>query len=185
MSNIKLPKFATLVKLGSIGLLLHCPFVVADPVVHGDTPVDVCDSLRLADRCKPAAGSVEDNGRQVTIEAKRVEVTRTIDLPPQQMQGRSDVCDARFSVSYFQADSQIKVDTQVQNETCGASHGDYALRIRTTNQSGESVTRSFSETWSRIDNVDVQAKKHYPMEGGKKLLWVRVHSNRKTGCTCD
>ena len=97
----------------------------------------------------------------------------------------SGECEGHFAISYFQAGDQINVDTEIKNDTCAASHGEYLLRVRTIDATGVSITRSFPESWSRQQEGIVRVTKSYSMDGGQSLVWVRVNSQRKTACRCD
>lgn len=178
-------KTSSLAAALSIGLLLQLPPVIADPMADGDIPVNLCDSFRLPGRCIPAPLSAEDNMREAKIEQKGIEITRKLTLGPQPVHANPSACEARFEIQYFQADDRIKVDTEVTNETCQASRGEFSLRIRTVDPSGAVATRSFPESWLRHGTGTVQMTKYYPMGGGQNLVWVRIDSSRKTGCTCD
>jgi len=169
----------------SISMLFHVGLAIADPIADGNIPVDVCDSLRLAGKCKPSPLSTESNMREQKIRGRKMEIKRKIALPAQPMPVGIDACEAHFDISYAQMNDKVKVETSVRNDTCAASHGDFSLRIRTLAQTGKTLTRSFSESWSRPDKEGVLLTKYYPMGSSRDLIWVRVNSNRKTACACD
>ena len=179
---MKLFDFTTVIL---VGVLMQSQFSYANPLEDGDIPVDLCDSIRLKGKCKPAPISAEDNMRTESIEKGQIQFTRKIALPTQTSPRTSAFCEAYFEISYFQADDQIRVNTEIKNDTCAASYGDYSLRVRTIDRSGESLTRTFFESWTRQEEGTVRITKNYPMEGDQSLVWVRVNSNRKTACSCE
>ena len=157
----------------------------ADPLADGDIPVDLCDSLRIAGKCRPAPLSAEDNMLEKKIPGKKMEIKRKLTLPAQTQKLGAAQCEAHFNTSYLQMNDQVKVETTVKNDTCGASHGVFSIRLRTLGPTGEPLTQSFSEAWSRHNKETALVTSYYPMGSSTDLIWVRVHSNRKTACTCE
>jgi len=165
-------------------LLLFPNEVLADPVFDSGVPVDQCELAHIKGTCRPAPLSPEDNmAKGVITTGGKVQVKRTLTLPTQMLEAPGG-CEASFKVDYFQAYDKVKVDTEVQHEGCVASFGEYELRVRTVDDDGETLTRTYSEPWSRAQPGKVTITKHYPMDGDDRLIWVRVKSNRKIGCTC-
>lgn len=169
----------------SIGFLFQPLLGIADPIANGGIPVDVCDLGHVKDKCRSVPLSVEDNMAVTKIPIGKVQFNRKYTLPAQPVHVVAGACEGHFAISYFQAGDQVKVDTEIKNDTCAASHGEFLLRIRTIDAVGESSTRSFSESWSRQEEGNVRVAKSYPMGGGQSLVWVRVNSQRKTACACD
>ena len=167
------------------GLCLHVGVIAADPLVHGEVPVDVCDSLRLPGKCKPAPLSTKDNMRKDKIPAKTLEFKKKMTLPPQEIKTTSGICEAHYRITYAQMNEQVKVETSIENKSCAASHGEYSLRIRTLSETGEAITRSFDSSWSRPDDQNVVLTNLYPMGNSRDLIWVKVRSRPKTSCFCD
>jgi hypothetical protein len=165
--------------------LFHFGLASAGSLADGDTPVDNCDSLRLPGRCTPAPLSAEHNMPKVKIPGRKMEITRKLTLPAQPTNVGTSNCEAHFNTSYLQMNDQVKVVTTVKNEICGASHGVFTLRLRTLTETGETLTRSFSESWMRRNEEAALVTTYYPMQGSTDLIWVRVGSSRKTACLCN
>lgn len=157
---------------------------VADPLSNGDIPVDNCELAHVRGTCKPAPLSAEDNMQEKRITMGEIQFKRKLTLPEQELKYADGTCEAHFAISYFQAGEAIKVDTEVTNESCEASGGEYELRVRAVDGSGDSLTRSFSEVWSRTESEAVKLQSSYPMLDAERLVWVRVKSNAKTACQC-
>ncbi len=169
---------ATLVTVGWLGVPGS---VVADPAIG--LPVSVCDSLRLKDKCRTGPLSVEDGMPEKSIRVEGVKIDRTVPLG--QMKFGVDACEVEFEVSYAQMNDRVKVETNIANASCPASHGEFALRIRTKTASGEVRDRTFPQTWARADGADVVATQFFPMEDATDLVSVRVRSRANTACVCD
>ncbi len=166
-------------------LVAGVPFAAfANPLQDGDVPVDYCSSLRLPGNCKPAPLSAEDNAREATLSGNQLEFKRKLKLPAQAVVNADNACEAEISISYAQRNDKVKVESEIRNDTCAASHGEYVVRMHTLNMQGESKTTAFPAQWSRLDAAPLHRTNYYPMGDGKDLLWVRVKSNRKTRCFC-
>jgi len=157
----------------------------ASPLDDGSIEVNRCDSLRLEDSCEPEPLSAGSQAREKRIKGNRVEVKRKLVLSTQGDDDAENQCLANFEMSYHQVNEEVSVETEVRNDDCVASHGAFAVRIRTIDQSGEPVTQSFTENWSRDDEKTVQLRKRYPIPGAQRLVWARVKANAKTACRCD
>ena len=92
-------------------------------------------------------------------------------------------CEADIDVSYMQMNDRIRVDTKINTGKCAAAAGEYELLVRTYEQ-GESITRSFPQSWQRDNDQPVEFSEYYPMAGANKLGWVRVKSDVVVACVC-
>jgi len=140
------------------GLCMHVGLIVADPLVHGEVPVDVCDSIRLPDKCRAAPLSTEGNLREEQIPGKTLVFKKRMTLPAQELKNETGTCEAHYRISYAQMNDRVKVETSIENKSCAASHGQYSLRIRSILETGETVTRSFDNSWSRQDDQSEERK---------------------------
>ena len=160
------------------------PKALADPTFSSGSPVDNCSASMVKRNCKPAGGSSEENMIEGRVLPKReMVIKRSLTLLPPERP--SDACDAEFSISYAQMNDKVKVDTQIKNATCAASSGEYALRVRTRDATGEVATHTYEENWSRVDDKDVTTTHTYPLDGAPDLLWVRVNAKRSSSCLCS
>lgn len=95
----------------------------------------------------------------------------------------ADACNVDASISYIHVGSDVKVDTRIDNEVCAASHGNYTVRIKTV-RNGEDHVQSFTESWQRNNDSPVRITKFYEIQDDADLSWVRIRTDRETGCLC-
>ena len=157
----------------------------ANPLDEGSIPVNECSSLRFEDQCAAAPLSAEDNMEENSIALPELSVTRRLALPPQESAALRGLCEGEFSIAYFQAGDEVRVETEIANDTCGASHGAYAIKIRTVGDDGRTATRSFPESWARRGSEMVQQKLSYPIALHERLVWVRIDADPHKACRCE
>ena len=145
-------------------------------------------SLRAAENVEPVKEL--DKFKDVLFDTKKkgklrrgLEIDRTISVPAPQLEQPD--CQPELSISYQQMNDRVRVDTTVVNRQCGASSGEYTIRVRSRAETGEIHTRDFPERWSRTDAEDFQTTAFYSMEGDLNLLWARVMASRTDLCSCD
>ena len=158
------------------------PVVASD---FGDVSANNCTSMRIPGKCQPAPLSPESMQKERSILGTDLEIKKTLVLPPQQFPGAANLCLVSYSMSYDQRNDSIRATTTVANPTCGKSHGEFEIRIRTMGEQAQPVTRSLIERWSRSDDKDLKIDGNYPMAGATDLVWVRVRSKQRTACVCD
>ena len=90
-------------------------------------------------------------------------------------------CNAELHLEYFQKGTDAHVKTTLKNEECGASSGNYTLRVRYTDAKGEMDLVEFEETWNRDDDAMVISEKEYFV--GDDIDIVRVNT-RRLSCSC-
>jgi hypothetical protein len=90
-------------------------------------------------------------------------------------------CKADLHIEYFQRGTDAHVKTMLSNDECGASSGDYTIRIRYKDAQGELGLVEYDETWSRDDDVTVTNEKEYFV--GDDIDLVRVNT-RRLSCSC-
>lgn len=123
------------------------------------------------DASTPTEQSSEDKSEGKKFE-KRVRVTQGYNAKG---------CEADLRIEYFQKGSDAHVETMLVNEACGASSGDYTVRIRYKDAQGEINRLEFEETWDRDDDADVTSEKDYFV--GDDIDIVRVNT-RGLSCNC-
>lgn len=90
-------------------------------------------------------------------------------------------CKANLHIEYFQKGTDAHVKTMLSNEECGASSGDYTIRIRYKDAQGELGLVEYEEAWTRDDDVTVTNEKEYFV--GDDIDLVRVNT-RRLSCSC-
>ena len=101
---------------------------------------------------------------------------------PIKLEYNTDACKADLRLEYFQKGADAHVKSTLSNEECGASSGDYTVRVQYKDSEGESQQVEFEEIWMRSDDADVISEKDYPV--GDNIDIVRVKS-RKLSCRCE
>jgi hypothetical protein len=91
-------------------------------------------------------------------------------------------CEATTLTEYQQRNNVARVNGTVSLAACPAgTSGTFTLVARVRDESGESRTIEFPETWQRADTEDHQFASDYPIGDGVELMSVRV---RNLKCTC-
>ena len=90
-------------------------------------------------------------------------------------------CEAVLSLVYDQRNTTAHVEGTIENTTCAASSGDYALGITVKDAKDELQTLEFTEKWQRNDDKTISFKKLYPI--GENVDLRRV-TPRKVRCVC-
>jgi hypothetical protein len=90
-------------------------------------------------------------------------------------------CLAVLSLVYEQRNTMAQVEGTIENTTCAASSGDYALGITVKDAKDELQTLEFSEKWQRSDNKTITFKDTYPI--GENVDLRRI-TPRKVHCVC-
>jgi hypothetical protein len=101
---------------------------------------------------------------------------------PIKLEYNSDACKADLRLEYFQKGANAHVKSTLSNEGCGASSGDYTVRVQYKDSEGESQLVEFEETWMRSGDADVVSEKDYLV--GDDMDIVRVKS-KKLSCRCE
>ena len=90
-------------------------------------------------------------------------------------------CEAVLSLTYDQRNTNAQVEGTIENPTCAASSGDFALGITVKDAKDELQTLEFTEKWQRSDDKPISFKKLYPI--GENVDLRRV-TPRKVHCVC-
>lgn len=168
-----LPEFGVR-RLKNVWLLPVIAIVITSFAVH--VPGDPVPSPEFDGRAKKQVSKSDEPGTIST------EITVRYQLKsPTADAANAARCKANVEISYVQMNARIRVDTAISNHDCAASHGGYQLQIRTKDSDGASAMRSFSETWTRDDDADLNSEKFYDMAGHVELVWARVN---RVSCTC-
>lgn len=125
-----------------------------------------------------ASGEASRELRPLVRPGKVVHRQVIIKLPAQEY-GNS--CKARVELRYAQSGEQADVRAQISNEDCAASTGNYELRLRITDASGERHTLKFSEDWSRDDALLIETDRSYEIGDDVDLVSARLTS---ASCQC-
>ncbi len=100
---------------------------------------------------------------------------------PVVLEYNSDACEADLHLEYFQTGPDAHVKTKLINETCGASSGNYTIRIRFKDAKGNMDLVEFEEAWNRDDDATLTSEKNYFV--GEDIDITRVNS-RRLSCSC-
>ena len=141
-----------------------------------------CTASALKKNCKLPVTTPRDEARERAIKLKPIQLERKLKLPGQELLTEQH-CQAEFEVSFMQMNDRIRVDTLIDHDQCGASGGEYTLRVRTYKQ-GESITRTMTEQWQRSAAEALELTTYYPMEGANTVGWVRVKTDPLVACLC-
>lgn len=93
----------------------------------------------------------------------------------------ADACQANIVIEYLQFDTRAQVDSIIQNLDCGASSGEYTVRLRIRDGNDAIKTLERIETWARDGNEPVEAQNSYDI--GSDVYLIKV-STAKLSCTC-
>ena len=91
-------------------------------------------------------------------------------------------CEAQLQFSYIQKNTVAEVDSTLNNPDCGASGGDYTIRVRFRDENNELQSLEYPETWRREDDQPIEQRKEYFIGENVDLVSVR---SRKLQCKCD
>jgi len=101
---------------------------------------------------------------------------------PVAMEFNTGACKADLHLKYFQKGTDAHVETTLRNEECGASSGNYTVRVQYRDATGGSKLVEFDETWKRNDASDVTSEKDYFV--GDDVDIMRIKSSNLS-CRCD
>ncbi len=140
----------------------------------------------FASHCSLAQGHYEANPTQ-TIEIERsseykAEGKEFKKVVPVTLEYNTSACKADLSLEYFQKGANAHVKATLSNEQCGASSGNYTVRVQYKEAGGGTKLLEFDETWQRDDNSDVTSEKDYFI--GDDIDIRRIKS-RNLSCRCD
>jgi len=91
-------------------------------------------------------------------------------------------CEAQLLLTYSQKNTVAEVDTTLNNPDCGASRGDYTIRVRFRDENNELQSLEYPESWGREDDQPIEQRKEYFVGENVDLVSVR---SRKLQCKCD
>ena len=142
---------------------------------------------RNVPQCQAAPGGSRMRNRNsaecdavVAAEAVRTEqqINVSLDVPqPEALQ-----CEATTLTQYSQRNNVARVTGTIDIANCPAgSKGTFDVAARVRDDSGETKSLEFSETWQRDDATDVRFNNDYPIGENVELVNVRV---RNLKCTC-
>lgn len=118
----------------------------------------------------------DGEGKKKGANSLDIEFSKTIT-----MEMRLGGCEAKLQMEYWQKGDVAEVTSTLDNPECGASSGDYQMRVRYRGDDGELQTDEYEETWERDDAQPIVTTKRYPI--GDDVDLVRVTS-RGLSCTC-
>ena len=107
----------------------------------------------------------------------QAQITTVITVPAT----ASPQCLASVTTGYFQANTLAKVEGTIKVEGCTVATGQYTLAARIRDESGETKTLEFAETFSRDAAGDLAFKGEYPIGDNVELVSVRTRGVR---CEC-
>lgn len=136
---------------------------------------DTCQSLSSASRTRSSQCGDEETT------AEPVEEERTLTLTFDRPVLETAQCKATMNIEYLQIDTIARVTGVIGNEDCAASSGEYTIQARIRNESGETRTLDFTETWQRDDDQPVKVSAEYPIGQNVELLRLRSSGLR---CEC-
>ncbi len=93
-----------------------------------------------------------------------------------------DACKADLKLEYFQKGVNAHVKSTLSNEQCGASSGNYTVRVQYRDAEGGTKLLEFDETWKRDDDSEVISEKDYFV--GDDIDIMRIKS-RNLSCQCS
>ena len=91
-------------------------------------------------------------------------------------------CSAQLQFAFIQKNTVAEVESTLNNPDCGASSGDYTIRVRFRDENNELQSLEYPETWQREDNQPIEQRKEYFIGEDVDLVSVR---SRKLQCKCD
>lgn len=124
----------------------------------------------------------EIDGEKVNVHVISKPVSTTFDAPI--VTAELKTCAINIVTDYWQEDDQIKVETVLENTQCGPSKGMYVVRVRTSNDDGDSNTTKYQEPWSRDNSEAVRSTHTYSMNGDTELIRVRIQPPFNGACMC-
>lgn len=119
---------------------------------------------------------VEQDGRSTRV-VVNTQIPIEIELPTQ----TTTQCDATIALEYTQRDTVVRVEGSIDNGTCAASSGDYAIVVSFRDGNGELKTLEFGETWQRSDDRPIAFTTDYRIGENVDLVGVR---SRRLRCVC-
>ena len=133
-----------------------------------------------------AQGTYEANPEQ-TIKIERsseykAEGKEFKKVVPVTLEYNTSACKADLNLEYYQKGTSAHVKSTLHNEDCGASSGNYTVRVQFKDASGGTQLLEFDETWQRDDDSDVTSEKEYFI--GDDIDIRRIRS-RNLSCRCD
>jgi len=130
----------------------------------------------------------QEKEQEPTFIKHELTVKKKISLPfkPKNTQNR---CEANISLSYSQANTAVRVKTDISvadtaNE-CPDARGEYRVRVRSMSSNGEPRTQEFNEPWQLGTGRSVTQAHDYDLKSDPDLLWVRINATPKTRCVCE
>ena len=93
----------------------------------------------------------------------------------------ANACQANIVIEYLQFDTKARVDSTIQNLDCGASSGDYTVRLRIRDDNDQLQTIEQVETWARENEEPLESQRTY--EIGKDVYLIKV-TTAKLSCKC-
>lgn len=162
----------------AVGLLLLLPASLFAFTASAQDPREpqTCKSLSSASRTRTAQCGDEETTVE-TVEPAELEFTLTLERPSIE----TALCRATQSIEYLQIDTIARVSGVIDNKDCAASSGEYTLQARIRNESGETKTLEFQESWQRSDDRPVEFSAEYPI--GENVELLRMRSSRLR-CEC-
>lgn len=90
-------------------------------------------------------------------------------------------CQMAAVVSYLQFGDRVRVDATIENRDCAESSGEYTVRVKIRNSTGELQLLEHVESWARDDDAAIETQKFYDI--GSDVDLIRV-STAKITCSC-
>ena len=90
-------------------------------------------------------------------------------------------CEAKLLIEYYQKGTDAHVNSELTNDSCGASSGDYTIHVRYKDAQGEIKLLEFEETWAREDDAKWISERDYFIEDDVDIIRVKA---RGLSCMC-
>lgn len=165
---------------------------------EGDTS-NACDSVSLIDMQLVSEEEQEEEGQPYRPGSfsrkvyKRSEGGLSGELPKLDLEmttrmvpGQPDplACEIDGSLSYYQLGDAVEVNALIENNDCGASGGRYRIRVIARDESGERISDTYNESWSRLDDDAIEVTHNYPLVADAMLVRVSLRPVAG-GCRCS
>ena len=100
---------------------------------------------------------------------------------PLTLEYNTAACKADLNLEYFQKGTHAHVKSTLHNDDCGASSGNYTVRVQYRDATGGSKQVEFEESWERSDDSDVTGEKDYFVGDDIDILRIR---SKNLSCVC-
>lgn len=126
----------------------------------------------------------KDKDEEPDTRVHTTEIPYSTTMPMKDLSVGDNKCQASVLLNYAQYNDRVKVESEIENTDCAASHGQFTMVVKSFDDNGEQYTDKYVEKWQREDSQSAINKHEYPLRENTQIKRVYTRTGFNDFCTC-